>query len=156
VVRVGGRHNVQDVHPTTKPVPEALKAAVWLLVGVGSVAPVVLVLRGLVAAFVDRGGFLGNGGVPDNGRPLPPPPDHSAPWLIAATVTGIAVPVVGILLSIASKQVLPRVFLGVVLAITLLSLAISHLEATPSGDPVDDRPHYCQEHSGGDTTCPGG
>jgi hypothetical protein len=84
-------------------VPEALKAAVWLLVGAGIVAPVVLVLRGLVGAFVDRGGFMGKGGVPDNGRPLPPPPDHSAPWLIAATVTGIAVPVVGILLSITSK-----------------------------------------------------
>lgn len=134
---------------------DSVKAAVWLVTSAAIAAPLTLVLTGLVAHFYDKGGLFGRAGVPDDGRhPYPPPPDHATQWFVAATVAGFAVPVVGILLSLRSKQVLPRVLLSVVIAITALVLAITHIDATP--DPVDDGPRHCQEHSGGDTTCPGG
>jgi xanthine/uracil permease len=135
-------------------VSDSVRAVVWLVTGAAVATPLTLALTGLVARFYDKGGFFGRAGVPDDGRPYLPPPDHATQWFVAATVAGFAAPVVGILLSLRSKQVLPPVLLSVVIAITALVLAITHIDATP--DPVDDGPRHCQEHSGGDTTCPGG
>jgi hypothetical protein len=71
-----------------------------------------------------------------------------------AFILGTAVSVIGIALTTYTGQPTARMLFGVVLLVTLIiGLAAS----------VDDRPiplpppgTGCREHSGGDTTCPGG
>jgi len=79
-------------------------------------------------------------------------------YLVTALAIGVVGPVVGLILARGGELRAVRVLHGVILAGTLLCTAVSCVEW--SRDGVDQEPRSpvpaCQEHSGGDSTCPGG
>jgi hypothetical protein len=90
--------------------------------------------------------------------PMPEPPSPGTPFYLTALVSGIALALTGILMSVAAEQIAPRVILiaelVVILGITLVAAGDSLVKRHE--EPERDGTRVCQEHSGGDTTCPGG
>jgi hypothetical protein len=84
--------------------------------------------------------------------------DRRAGLLTAAFVVGTAGPLAGIAVASYTRQAAAGVIYGVVLAATLAITTLSHISRDATEDPLPTPrgPQVCQEHSGGDTRCPGG
>jgi hypothetical protein len=139
-------------HPTTKPASSGLGATVWLVTAAAILVPSVLLLwgsfvRGMQVWADQKAG-------PHTGGPAPEPPNEGTPYYIAAAVTAVVLAALGIGLSLRSGQVVSRWLLGAVLVVTALVVVANNIEPAPP--PERHGPLPCQEHSGGDTTCPGG
>ena len=79
--------------------------------------------------------------------------------VLALTVRGACVAAVGVVLGLwwrrRSVLAVSATAVAVSLVVGLLSYAIA-AEDQPDRPEWEDRPRVCQEHSGGDTRCPGG
>jgi hypothetical protein len=75
-----------------------------------------------------------------------------------AFLLGTLVPMIGIVLSVHTKQVTAFLLFLIVLVLTLIlgAAALSEDRRPQIPAPPEHRVSRCQEHSGGDTTCPGG
>ena len=80
----------------------------------------------------------------------------AALYLVAAVLT-LGLPFVGLLLTWRTRRVAAACF-GVALAVVAIpaALLLGRGDAGLDGPVPDQRPSVCQEHSGGDTRCPGG
>jgi hypothetical protein len=91
------------------------------------------------------------------GVPAGTPRHDQSHGLSAAFIVGTVVPVGGIALSVYTKQVGVRLLFGLVLGLTLfIGFLASFDEIQDRATPPRPQVTWCQEHSGGDTTCPGG
>jgi len=77
-------------------------------------------------------------------------------YVMAAVLVAIVIPTAGLLVGWRTSRRRNAVAFGVALAIGLV-LAVPMLASMPEAQPTPDAParHVCQEHSGGDTRCPG-
>jgi hypothetical protein len=79
---------------------------------------------------------------------------------VLAGVTAAAIPVVGLIVSLRARRQASATAFGCAAALGLLAagvLAVGTVRPVPgSAVPVHDLGGACQEHSGGDTRCPGG
>ena len=85
---------------------------------------------------------------------------RSGRLLVAAVLTAIAVALTGVVLAVRHRRPGAGTAFGVALAVTLVLAVpvLASVERVPPGSaiPVHQRGIGCQEHSGGDTRCPGG
>lgn len=84
--------------------------------------------------------------------------DQRAALLTAAFVVGTAGPLTDIAVASYTRQATAGMIHGLVLAATLVIATLSHIspDSTEQPAPTPRGPQVCQEHSGGDTRCPGG
>lgn len=113
----------------------------------------VLVPLGLaVTAFLSVLTFFGE-------QPTAAEKDHAARLLVAAVLTAVAIPVLGILLSARTDRRKSAVAFCIALSLGLLSSVPVFVAIESDREPSAVPSHSgggCQEHSGGDTRCPGG
>ncbi|MBB3677136.1 hypothetical protein [Modestobacter versicolor] len=94
---------------------------------------------------------------PDSSAPPGPDPARAEAQQHArlATLLGAVPPGLGLLLALACRRTLAAVVLGAGAVLGLCLGLWMHGVVTPEA-PEPPGPRVCQEHSGGDTTCPGG
>ncbi len=113
----------------------------------------VLVPLGLaIAAFLSVLTFFGE-------QPTAAEKDHAVRLLVAAVLTAVVVPVLGILLSAHTDRRKSAVAFCIALSLGLLSSVPVFVAIESDQEPSAVPSHSgggCQEHSGGDTRCPGG
>jgi hypothetical protein len=128
---------------------------VWVITGLVLFLTPTLAIVGVGLEF--RAGF-GSPGTTEGFTPgATPPPEEATgtPWFVAAALVGIVGSLVGIAYTTRTGQLVARVLLIIVVVGTVLVAAPALLKPNPQTS-VPEGPRYCQEHSGGDTTCPGG
>jgi hypothetical protein len=93
-------------------------------------------------------------------RPTPAEEAHAGRLLLAAALTAIVLPLLGILVSAWTDRRASAVAFSLALALGLLAsvplFQAAGPDRVPSAIPVHSGGGACQEHSGGDTRCPGG
>jgi hypothetical protein len=95
------------------------------------------------------------------GQPVPPDLEQEAfSWVLAAVALAVGLPLIGLCLTVGTGRRVSAVAFAVALVAGLLVAGLV-LESHPAARPVPEVPAertgvVCQEHSGGDTRCPGG
>jgi hypothetical protein len=117
----------------------ALLWVAWVLVPIG------LVLASIGTVLT----FLGD---------LPTPAERAQAdrLLVAAVVVAVAVPLLGVLVSVCSDRRASAAAFGVALALGLVAAVPVAEDLAPEPAAPQQSGGGCQEHSGGDTRCPGG
>jgi hypothetical protein len=90
-------------------------------------------------------------------QPTPADRSQSAALYLVAAVLALGLPFVGLLLTWRTRRVAAACF-GAALAVVAIPVALllGRGDAGLDGPVPDQGPPVCQEHSGGDTRCPGG